>query len=74
MDGEAFFHDVRFHWREDQGLIGEKGSSVREELILSEQEKKIIEILRGIRYGEIKIAVQDGIPVRVDEIRKSIKI
>ena len=55
-------------------MIGEESSSVREELLLSEQEKKIIEILRGIRYGEIKIAVQDGIPVRVEEIRKSIKI
>ena len=41
---------------------------------LSEQEKKIIEILHEMKYGEIKIIVQDGVPVRIDEIRKSIKI
>ena len=41
---------------------------------LSEQEKKIIEILHEMNYGELKIVVQDGVPVRIDEIRKSIKI
>jgi len=41
---------------------------------LSEQEEKIIDILREIKYGEIKIVIQDGVPVRIDEIRKSIKI
>ena len=43
-------------------------------VVLSEQEKKVIAILREIKYGEVKVVVQDGIPVRVDEIRKSIKI
>ena len=42
--------------------------------VTSEQEKKVIAILREIKYGEVKVVVQDGIPVRVDEIRKSIKI
>jgi hypothetical protein len=43
-------------------------------LVLSAQEKKIITILRELKYGEVKVIVQDGIPIRVDEIRKSIKI
>ena len=42
--------------------------------ILSEPEKKVIAILREIKYGEVKVVVQDSIPIRVDEIRKSIKI
>jgi len=43
-------------------------------ITLSEQEKKVITILREIKFGEVKVVVQDGVPVRVDEIRKSIKI
>ena len=41
---------------------------------LSEQEKKVIAVLREMKYGEVKIVIQDGVPVRIDEIRKSIKI
>ncbi len=51
-----------------------KNPDERENFFLSEQEKKVITILREIKYGEIKVVIQDGIPVRVDEIRKSIKI
>ena len=55
-------------------MAGEKNSSADEGLALSEQEKKVIGLLRGIKFGEIRIVVQDGVPVRVDEIRKTIKI
>ena len=55
-------------------MAGEKTSVVHTGYTLSEQEKKIVDILRELKYGEIKIVVQDGLPVRVDEIRKSIKI
>jgi len=41
---------------------------------LSEQEKRLIEIVREIGYGEIRIIVQDGRPVRVEETKKSIKL
>ncbi|MDR0288295.1 MAG: YezD family protein [Clostridiales bacterium] len=51
-----------------------KNSEARDNVVLSEQEKKVIFILRDIKYGEVKIVVQDGVIVRVDEIRKSIKI
>ena len=44
------------------------------EKILAEQEKKLIEILRGLDYGELHITVKAGKPVHVEEIRKSIKL
>lgn len=42
--------------------------------LLSEKEEKIIELIRSIGYGEIKIIVQAGEPVRVEEIKKSFKL
>ena len=45
-----------------------------EKLLLSDKEKKLISIIRSIEYGEIKIIVQDGIPLRVEKITKSIKL
>ena len=41
---------------------------------LSEQEKKLLEIIRSIEYGEIKIIIQDKIPIRIEELKKSIKL
>ena len=51
-----------------------KKPAARENATLSEQEKRVIDILRELKYGEVKVVVQDGVPIRVDEIRKSIKI
>ncbi len=41
---------------------------------LTEKEKRIIRILREINYGEIIIVVQDKQPVRIEEVKKSIKL
>jgi len=41
---------------------------------LTPRERKFIRILRGISYGEMVIAVEDRQPVRVEEIKKSIKL
>jgi len=41
---------------------------------LAEQEKKVIEIMRGLDYGELHITIKNGSPVHVEEIRKSIKL
>jgi len=43
-------------------------------LVLNDKEKKLINLIREMRYGEIKIIVQDKVPVRVEEFRKSIKL
>jgi len=48
--------------------------AAHQSLDLSEQEKRVISIMRETEYGEIKVIVQNGVPVRVDEIRKSFKI
>jgi len=41
---------------------------------LSGKEKKLIQLLREIDYGEVKIVVQDKQPVRIEEVTKSIKL
>ena len=41
---------------------------------LSEKEAKLIELIRSIGYGEIKIIVQAEQPIRIEEIKKSIKL
>ena len=41
---------------------------------ISEKEEKLLDILRNIKYGEIKVIMQDGHPVRVEEIKRSIKL
>jgi len=49
----------------------EKNSAEKE---LSEKEKKLIELIRSTGYGEIRITVQDGQPIQVEEVKKSIKL
>lgn len=41
---------------------------------LSEQELKLLKIIRSVEYGEIHIIVKEGKPVRVEQIQKSIKL
>lgn len=41
---------------------------------LTEKEKKLVKILRGIDYGEVKIFIQGKQPVRIEELTKSIKL
>ncbi len=41
---------------------------------VSEKEKKLIEMIRVTGYGEIVILVQNAEPVRVEEVKKSIKL
>jgi hypothetical protein len=39
-----------------------------------EKEKKIIELIRKMGFGEIRIIIQEGGPIRIEEIKKSIKL
>jgi len=43
-------------------------------ILVTEKEKKIIELIRNTGYGELKIIIQDREPVRIEEITKSIKL
>ena len=45
-----------------------------ERLIISEQEKNLILMIREMKYGELHIFVSGSVPVRVEEIKKSIKL
>ena len=43
-------------------------------LVLTSKEAKVIELMRNIGYGEIKIVIQNHEPIRVEEITKSLKL
>lgn len=47
----------------------------REEVMkVTLEEKKLLEIVRNIQFGEARIVVNDGKPTRIEEIKKSIKL
>lgn len=48
--------------------------NTEQSLPLSDKEKKLIELLREIRFGEVRVFLTDGQPVRIEEVRKSIKL
>ena len=39
---------------------------------LCSEEVHLIELIREVKYGEICIHIQNGKPIRVEEVRKSI--
>ena len=41
---------------------------------LNEQEERLIAMIREMKYGELRIFISDGKPVRVEELKKSIKL
>ena len=41
---------------------------------LTEQEKKLLTMLRSLEYGELRVVVQAGRPVRVEKIRRSVQL
>jgi hypothetical protein len=43
-------------------------------IVLNEQEKRLIQMIRDINYGELHIFIADGKPVRAEEIKKSVKL
>ena len=42
-------------------------------LEFTKKEKRLIQMIRELGYGEIRIYVTDGQPVRAEEIKKSVK-
>ena len=46
----------------------------KESLSLTKQEETLIRILREIEFGEARIVITDGRPIRIEEIKKSIKL
>jgi len=57
--------------RRDEVKTVEENVAERE---LNEKEKKLIELIRGTGYGEIRVAIRNGQPVLVEEVKKSFKL
>jgi hypothetical protein len=43
-------------------------------LVLNEQEKHLLQMIREMKFGELHLFVAEGKPIRVEEIKKSIKL
>lgn len=41
---------------------------------LTPQEEKLIRLIRTIGYGEVHIFIKESKPVRVEEVKKSIRL
>lgn len=41
---------------------------------LHEKERRLLEFIRRLRYGEITIKVQDGLPVMVERATEKVKL
>lgn len=44
------------------------------EFPLTKEENNLIKIIREIDFGEVRVIITDGKPIRIEEIRKSIKL
>ena len=42
--------------------------------MLSKTEEEILALLRAMDFGELRVVIQDGRPIRIEEIRRSIKL
>jgi len=44
------------------------------QMMLTEKEARLIEIIRNLDFGEVRVVIQDGVPTRLEEIKRSIKL
>ena len=43
-------------------------------MVLTRAEKQLIEVIRSLDYGEVRVMIKDNKPIRVEEIRRSIQL
>lgn len=43
-------------------------------IVLTKAEKQLIELIRSLDYGEVRVMIKDSRPIRVEEIRRSIQL
>ena len=43
-------------------------------IVLTKAEKQLIEVIRSLDYGEVRVMIKDNRPIRVEEIRRSIQL
>lgn len=41
---------------------------------ITSQEKRLCELIRTVGHGELRVIIQDNKPIRVEELKKSIKL
>lgn len=46
----------------------------KENPISTEKEQRLIQMIRDLGYGEIRIFVADGQPVRAEKVKRSVKL
>lgn len=44
------------------------------DIVLTKAEKQLIQIIRSLDYGEVRVMIKGRHPIRVEEIRKSIQL
>ena len=45
-----------------------------QKIVLTKAEKQLLELIRTLDYGEIRVMIKDKKPIRVEEIRRSIQL
>ena len=43
-------------------------------MLVSDRERKLLEVLRDTKYGVVEVHTEEGEPVRVEKIKESIKL
>ena len=43
-------------------------------MVLTKAEKQLIEVIRSLDYGEVRVMIKDNRPIRMEEIRRSIQL
>ena len=43
-------------------------------IVLTKAEKQLIEVIRSLDYGEVRVMIKDRRPIRVEEIRRRIQL
>ena len=44
------------------------------DIVLTEAEKRLIQVIRSLDFGEVRVMIKDNKPIRVEEIRRSIQL
>ena len=74
LDGAAIFLFTGSVARPHSGV--RRRTQVQPELSMkvTQAEKEVVELLRALEYGELRVMVKDSNPIRVEEIRRSIQL
>ena len=44
------------------------------DIVLTKAEKQLIQVIRSLDFGEVRVMIKDSKPIRMEEIRKSIQL